>query len=86
MLRLFCTLSFTHKVADLATRSQTVDFLLNANTLKLLKQLLKLLKDDLPSAQQAAAMALARIASFSPEAAQRIVTDGAVEEKFLKCE
>lgn len=62
---------FVQTVAELATRPQNIDALQNAGVLALLRPLLL---DNVPSIQQSAALALGRLASYSDELAEAVVS------------
>mmetsp|Transcript_77004 Transcript_77004/g.212797 ORF Transcript_77004/g.212797 Transcript_77004/m.212797 type:complete len:508 (-) Transcript_77004:183-1706(-) len=63
--------TFVQTVADLATRPQNIDALQNAGVMSLLRPLLL---DNVASIQQSAALALGRLANFSDELAESVVT------------
>jgi 3-methyladenine DNA glycosylase AlkD len=63
---------FVQTVAELATRPQNIEALQNAGVLALLRPLLL---DNVPSIQQSAALALGRLASYSDELAEAVVTN-----------
>ncbi|KAJ9600980.1 hypothetical protein L9F63_000818 [Diploptera punctata] len=63
--------TFVHTVADLATRVQNIEHLVNAGVLDLLRPLLS---DVVPSIQQTAAVALGRMANHDGKIAQAIVS------------
>mmetsp|Transcript_94619 Transcript_94619/g.305485 ORF Transcript_94619/g.305485 Transcript_94619/m.305485 type:complete len:507 (+) Transcript_94619:71-1591(+) len=62
---------FVQKVAEMATRPQHVDALQNAGVMALLRPLLL---DNVASIQQSAALALGRLANYSDELAESVVT------------
>ena len=62
---------FVQTVAELATRPQNIEALQNAGVLALLRPLLL---DNVPSIQQSAALALGRLASYSDELAEAVVS------------
>jgi HEAT repeat protein len=61
---------FVQGLAQLATRSVTVDLMQNAGVLHLLRPLME---DKVPAIQQTAALALGRLVSFSPAIADTVV-------------
>ncbi|CAE7397623.1 Spag6 [Symbiodinium sp. CCMP2456] len=63
--------TFVQTVADLATRPQNIDALQNAGVMALLRPLLL---DNVASIQQSAALALGRLANYSDELAESVVT------------
>eukprot|EP00439_Symbiodinium_sp_Y106_P035565 s4057_g4.t1 len=63
--------TFVQTVADLATRPQNIDSLTNAGVMALLRPLLL---DSVASIQQSAALALGRMANYSEELAESVVT------------
>jgi len=63
--------TFVQTVADLATRPQNIDALQNAGVMALLRPLLL---DNVASIQQSAALALGRLANYSDELAEAVVT------------
>lgn len=65
--------TFVQTVADLATRPQNIDALQNAGVMSLLRPLLS---DNVSSIQQSAALALGRLANYSDELAEAVVTHG----------
>lgn len=65
-------ITFVQSVADLACRPQHTEFLQNAGVMQLLRPLLL---DNVPSIQQSAALALGRLANFSDDLAEAIVSN-----------
>lgn len=63
---------FVQTVAELATRPQNIDALQSAGVMALLRPLLL---DNVPSIQQSAALALGRLASYSEELAEAVVSN-----------
>ena len=63
---------FVQTVADLAQRPQNIEALQSAGVMALLRPLLL---DNVPSIQQSAALALGRLASYSDELAQAVVSN-----------
>eukprot|EP00418_Pyrodinium_bahamense_P044509 CAMPEP_0179190602 /NCGR_PEP_ID=MMETSP0796-20121207/94644_1 /TAXON_ID=73915 /ORGANISM="Pyrodinium bahamense, Strain pbaha01" /LENGTH=476 /DNA_ID=CAMNT_0020894777 /DNA_START=123 /DNA_END=1553 /DNA_ORIENTATION=+ len=63
--------TFVQTVADLATRPQNIDALQNAGVMALLRPLLL---DNVGSIQQSAALALGRLANYSDELAESVVS------------
>lgn len=63
--------TFVQTIADLATKPQHIDSLQNAGVMALLRPLLL---DNVTSIQQAAALALGRLANYSDELAESVVT------------
>ncbi len=63
---------FVQAIAELARQPQNIEPLQVAGVMKLLRPLLL---DNVSSIQQSAALALARLASYSPEIAEAIVTE-----------
>eukprot|EP00820_Chromera_velia_P018706 Cvel_27693.t1-p1 / transcript=Cvel_27693.t1 / gene=Cvel_27693 / organism=Chromera_velia_CCMP2878 / gene_product=Sperm-associated antigen 6, putative / transcript_product=Sperm-associated antigen 6, putative / location=Cvel_scaffold3496:6466-11229(+) / protein_length=470 / sequence_SO=supercontig / SO=protein_coding / is_pseudo=false len=63
--------AFVQTVADLATRPQNIDALQNAGVMALLRPLLL---DNVASIQQSAALALGRLANYSEDLAEAVVT------------
>jgi len=63
--------TFVQTVADMATRPQNIDALQNAGVMALLRPLLL---DNVASIQQSAALALGRLANFSEDLAESVVT------------
>mmetsp|Transcript_46639 Transcript_46639/g.110909 ORF Transcript_46639/g.110909 Transcript_46639/m.110909 type:complete len:508 (-) Transcript_46639:150-1673(-) len=63
--------TFVQTIADLATRPQNIDALQNAGVMALLRPLLL---DNVASIQQSSALALGRLANFSDELAESVVT------------
>ena len=63
--------TFVQTGADLATRPQNIDALQNAGVMALLRPLLL---DNVASIQQSAALALGRLANYSDELAESVVT------------
>lgn len=63
--------TFVQTIADLATRPQNIDALQNAGVMALLRPLLL---DNVASIQQSAALALGRLANYSDELAESVVT------------
>jgi hypothetical protein len=63
-------LSFVQTIADLASRENNIETLHQAGVLLLLRPLLL---DNVPAIQQAAALALGRLANYSDELAEAIV-------------
>ncbi|KAL0213023.1 hypothetical protein RCL1_006649 [Eukaryota sp. TZLM3-RCL] len=64
--------SFVQTIAELSTRPQNIDPLMSANVLVLLRSLIS---DAVPSIAQSAMLALGRLANFSDEVAEAIVTE-----------
>ncbi|KAL0248858.1 hypothetical protein GEMRC1_004092 [Eukaryota sp. GEM-RC1] len=64
--------NFVQTVAELSTRPQNVEPLINANVLILLRSLIM---DSVPSIAQSAMLALGRLANLSDEVAESIVTE-----------
>lgn len=64
--------TFVQTVAELATRPQNIDALQSAGVMQLLRPLLL---DNVPSIQQSAAMALGRLANYSDDLAEAVVTN-----------
>ena len=64
-------IQFVQTIAELATRPQNIEALQKAGVMALLRPLLL---DNVPSIQQTAALALGRLASYSPEMASEIVS------------
>ena len=62
---------FVQTVAELATRPQNIEALQKAGVMALLRPLLL---DNVPSIQQSAALALGRLASYSDDLAEEIVS------------
>jgi hypothetical protein len=65
-------IEFVNKVAQLSTRPQNIEGLQNAGVMSLLRPLLL---DNVPKIQQAAALAIGRLASYSDELAESIVNN-----------
>ncbi|XP_058496194.1 sperm-associated antigen 6-like [Solea solea] len=65
-------LHFVQTVADLASRPQNIEILHNAGAMAMLRALLL---DVVPSIQQAAAVALGRLANYSAEMAEAVVKE-----------
>jgi hypothetical protein len=63
--------NFVQTVAELATRPQNIEALQNAGVMALLRPLLL---DNVPSIQQSAALALGRLANYSDELAEAVVS------------
>jgi len=63
---------FVQSVADLATRPQNVEALMNAGVMALLRPLLL---DNVPSIQQSAALALGRLANYNDDLAEAVVSN-----------
>merc|ERR1711977_93399 len=63
---------FVQTIAELATRPQNIEVLQNAGVMQLLRPLLL---DNVPSIQQSAALALGRLATYSDELAEAIVSN-----------
>ena len=63
---------FVQTIAELSTRPQNIEALQKAGVMGLLRPLLL---DNVPSIQQTAALALGRLASFSDNLAEEIVTN-----------
>lgn len=63
--------TFVQTVADLATRPQNIDALQNAGVMTLLRPLLL---DNVAAIQQSAALALGRLANYSEDLAEAVVT------------
>lgn len=63
---------FVQSVADLATRPQNVEPLMNAGVMALLRPLLL---DNVPSIQQSAALALGRLANYNDDLAEAVVSN-----------
>jgi hypothetical protein len=63
-------LAFVQSVADLASRESNIETLQGAGVLSLLRPLLL---DTIPAIQQAAALALGRLANYNEELAEAVV-------------
>ena len=63
---------FVQQIAEMATRPQNIEFLQNAGVMQLLRPLLL---DNVPSIQQTAAIALGRLANYSDDLAESVVTN-----------
>lgn len=63
---------FAQQVAEMATRPQNIEFLQNAGVMQLLRPLLL---DNVPSIQQTAALALGRLANYSDDLAEAVVSN-----------
>jgi len=63
---------FAQAVADMATRPQNIELLQNAGAMQLLRPLLL---DNVPSIQQTAALALGRLANYSDDLAEAVVSN-----------
>eukprot|EP00163_Fabomonas_tropica_P029441 TRINITY_DN62_c0_g1_i1.p1 TRINITY_DN62_c0_g1~~TRINITY_DN62_c0_g1_i1.p1 ORF type:complete len:506 (-),score=151.50 TRINITY_DN62_c0_g1_i1:521-2038(-) len=63
--------TFVQTVAELSTRPQNIEALQNAGVMALLRPLLL---DNVPSIQQSAALALGRLANYSDELAEAVVS------------
>ncbi len=63
---------FVQSVAEAATRPQNIEVMNNAGVMQLLKPLLL---DNVPSIQQTAALALGRLANYSEDLAEGIVSN-----------
>jgi len=64
--------TFVQTVAELATRSQNIEVLQSAGVMSLLRPLLL---DNVPSIQQSAALALGRLANYSDDLAEAVVSN-----------
>ena len=64
--------TFVQTVAELATRPQNIDALQSAGVMQLLRPLLI---DNVPSIQQSAALALGRLANYSDDLAEAIISN-----------
>ena len=64
--------TFAQSVADMASRPQNIEFLQNAGVMQLLRPLLL---DNVPSIQQTAALALGRLANYSDDLAEAVVSN-----------
>jgi len=72
--------TFVQTVADLATRPQNIDALQNAGVMALLRPLLL---DNVASIQQSAALALGRLANYSDELADSVVSHGIPQQLVI---
>jgi hypothetical protein len=63
--------TFVQTIAELANRPQNIEALRNAGVMSLLRPLLL---DSVPSIQQSAALALGRLANYSEELAEAVVS------------
>ena len=63
-------ISFVQTIADLASKSQTIEALNAAGVMALLRPLLL---DTVPSTQQSAALAIGRLANYNEELAINVV-------------
>jgi len=64
--------AFVQQVAEMATRPQNIEFLQNAGVMQLLRPLLL---DNVPAIQQTAALALGRLANYSDDLAEAVVSN-----------
>lgn len=73
-------IAFVQTIAELATKPQNVEVLHNAGVMQLLKPLLL---DSVPQIQQTAALGLGRLANYSEELAEAIVSQNILPQLVL---